>query len=297
VGFMFHPLVLLWSPWLALWTVGRAPRAVRPMASSLLKIGLGAALIVVPWMTLGALMPHLKTTPLPGQVGFLHYWNRADWKMATWDTWWSTRWMNFANTFVPLHGYLADASFNHPKINSAYETSGKLVRFSQLWWNSLPFALGLGLWLVSLAALWRACRLMIATLLVLLVGPALFVTAYWGMDPLGLMRECLHPLFVTILGLICVIASRHGGWIRAVLVHRVTPWLQLPETWLMLWLTTLRNPAPWSAEFTELDGWYLATNTLALLAAAWVLSRVRVAPAAAVASPASVHAQASTPSP
>src|SRR5262245_11835864 len=65
-GFMFHPLVLLWSPWLALWCVGRSERRARPILFSLIRIGAGAAVIVVPWMTIGALMPHLSTTPLPG---------------------------------------------------------------------------------------------------------------------------------------------------------------------------------------------------------------------------------------
>ena len=278
VGFMFHPLVLLWAPWLALWAAGRMPRSFAAMSGALGKIAAGTAVIVVPWMTIGALMPHLSTTPLPGQVGFLRYWTRADWKIATWDTWWSTRWMNFANTFVPLHGYLAEASFNHPKLNSAYEASGRLVRFSQLWWNSLPFAMGLGLWLISLAALWRAARHMLAAVGLLVIAPTVFITAYWGMDPLGLMRECGHPLFVTLIGLTCLAAAHTAGGIRRWLAHPLAPWLQLPETWLMLWLTSRSNPAPWSAEFNHLDGLYLLLNALLLLAAAWIVTRARIEP-------------------
>ncbi len=275
VGFFFHPLVLLWGPWLALWAAGRSERRTAPVVLTLARFGGGAALLVVPWMALGALMPHLPTTPLAGQGGFFRYFARADWKLPTWDTWWQTRWMNFANTFVPLHGYLADASFHHPKLNSAYEASGRLVKFSQLWWNSLPFALGLGLWTLTTAALVRAARPMLAAVLLFVVAPALFTTAYWGMDPLGLMRECGHPLFVAVIAIACVVAAQRGGWLRTALAHPAVPWLQLPETWLMLWLTTLLNPRPWAADYTHLDTLCLALNLAALLAAAFRLALLR----------------------
>ena len=270
VGFLFHPLALLWSPWIGLWAAGRTDRRPVKIVAALLRFGVGVGVLAAPWIALGALMPHLPTTPLAGQAGFLRYWLRADWKIATWDTWWSTRWMNFANTFLPLHLYLDSVSFNHPKLNSAYEKSGTLIRLSQLWWNSLPFGMGVGLWIVSMVALLRALRSLLAPVLLFVIGPALFVTAYWGMDPLGLMRECGHPLFVAIIAITCAFAAQHSGKIRAVLIHRCVPWLQLPETWLMLWLTTLLNPAPWAVESAHLDGFYLVASTLALAAAAYV---------------------------
>jgi hypothetical protein len=275
VGYLYHPLVLLWAPWVALWAAGRAERDVRPIVVTLARYGAGAALVVVPWMALGALVPHSPETGAPGQAGFLVYWARADWHVATWATWWKTRWMNFANTFVPLHVYLADSSFNHPKLGSAYEASGRLVKFSQVWWNSLPFALGLGLWALSLAALGRALRTLRAAAWVLVIAPTIFVVAYWGMDPLGLMRECGHPLFVTLIMLSCVAAAREEGWLRTALPHRAVTWLQLPETWLMLWLTTLANAHPLAAEYNQFDAACLAINALALVAAASVASRAR----------------------
>jgi len=279
-GFLFHPLVLLWGPWLALWIAGRIEGRAAARVLSLARFGAGAALLVVPWMALGALMPHLPTTTLAGQGGFFRYFARADWHYATWDSWWHTRWMNFANTFIPLHGYLADASFNHHRLNSAYEASGRLVKFSQLWWNSLPFALGLGLWAVAMAAMVRAARAVraLAAAVVLFVfAPALLLTAYWGMDPLGLMRECGHPLLIAIVAIACVTAARHGGWLQRVLVHPAVPWLQLPETWLMLWLTTLLNPRPWAADCAHLDSLAFAISVVALAGAAWTLRRARSA--------------------
>ncbi|MSU50224.1 MAG: hypothetical protein EXS37_14255 [Opitutus sp.] len=278
VGFMFHPLALLWGPWLALWSAGRSERNAGAITIALARFGVGAAVLVVPWMALGALMPHLPTTPLAGQGGFFRYFARADWKIPTWETWWQTRWMNFANTFLPLHVYFSDASFHHPKLSSAYEISGKLVRFSQVWWNTLPFGLGLGLWAISVAAVTRSVRALPAATWLFLFAPVLLITAYWGMDPLGLMRECGHPLFVALIAILCVIASHQRGWLHAALAHRAVPWLQLPETWLMLWLTTLLNPQRWTAEFTQLDPLGLAINAFALLAAARTVANARSAP-------------------
>jgi hypothetical protein len=273
VGFLFHPLPLLWAPWVGLWLAGRSERKWRPVIATLLRFGAGAAALVIPWMALGALMPHLPNTPLPGQTGFLRYWVLADWRPATWSTWWTTRWMNFANTFLPLHLYLDDASFNHPKLGSAYEQSSTLVKLAELWWTSLPFGMGLGLWALSLVALIKAARSFTAAVILFVLAPAIFITAYWGMDPLGLMRECGHPLLVAIVAITCAFAARHDGAIRAIVAHPAVPWLQLPETWLMLWLTTLLNPKPWSVAFAQLDSVYFGVSMVALAGAAYVIRR------------------------
>ena len=272
IGFLFHPLALLWSPWLGLWAAGRAERRPTAIFTAGLRFGVGAAALVVPWIILGAIMPHLPTTPLAGQAGFMRYWARADWHIATWDTWWSTRWMNFANTFVPLHLYLDNASFNHRKLSSAYEPSGLLIKLSQLWWNSLPFGMGIGLWALSVVALVRSLGSFLLPVLLFVVAPAIFITAYWGMDPLGLMRECGHPLFVAVIAIMCVFAAKYTGKLQAILSHPVVPWLQLPETWLMLWLTTLNNSKPIAVEFSQLDSVYFMLNGVVLIFTARVIS-------------------------
>jgi hypothetical protein len=298
VGFLFHPLALLWAPWLALWGAGRAIAASRGAAViTLLRFGVGAALLVLPWMALGAWMPHLPDTPFAGQGGFVRYFLLADSNYATWDTWWRTRWMNFANTFIPLHVYFS--GFDHFRFQSAYEPSGRLVKFAFVWWNSLPFGLGLGLWVLSLVALVRAWRVQRAALVLFVIGPALFLTAYWGMDPLGLMRECGHPLFIAILALTCVVAARHHEGLRRVLLHRAVSWLQLPETWLMLWLTTLANRQPWAVDYAHLDPACFAINALALFGAARLLARARgeLSDPAPMPIEASVRPAATTPAP
>ncbi|MBI5767539.1 MAG: hypothetical protein HZA93_07070 [Verrucomicrobia bacterium] len=281
VGFLFHPLVLLWCPWLAVWSAGRSERNATAVATTLLRLGAGAALLVLPWMVIGRLAPHTADAVFAGQGDFLRYWTLADRETATWPTWWHSRWMNFANTFVPLHGYLSEFSFNHFRAQSPYGGTVPIVKFAALWWTSLPLGLGLGLWALSFTALWRALKLLPAATWLFVAAPALLITAYWGMDPLGFMRECGHPLFVAIIVLLCLVAAQTGGWLDRVLSHRVTPWLQLPETWLMLWLTALANHHPWSVEFAHLDPLYVVLNALALALAAWVLSQARPADAGA----------------
>jgi hypothetical protein len=53
------------------------------------------------------------------------------------------------------------------------------------------------------------------------------------------------------------------------------PWLQLPETLVMLWLTTLLNPHPWAVNHADLDACALALNVLALGATAGLLAQSR----------------------
>ena len=51
--------------------------------------------------------------------------------------------------------------------------------------------------------------------------------------------------------------------------------MQLPEAWLVLWLTALANKRPWPVEYNQLDAADLALNAIALVAIAWILSRER----------------------
>ena len=275
VGFLYHPLVLLWAPWLALWWSGNSGRKLKEAATGVLRIGLAAAALVLPWMALGKLMPHLPDTPFAGQGGFLRYWVLADSHIATLETWGRTRWMNFANTFVPLHLFADAESFRHFRFGSAYETSGPAEKTLFLWWNSLPFALGLGLWVASAFAAVRLLRQRIAAAAVLLIGPAVMLVAYWGGDPLGLMRECGHPLFLAAVGVTLWIAARDRGRFAAGLAHPALPWLQLPETLVMLWLATWANAQPHARVQHEFDGAALFLHLACLLGAAAILARAR----------------------
>ncbi len=70
---------------------------------------------------------------------------------------------------------------------------------------------------------------------------------------------------------------RFGGKFSLLVAHPLTPWLQLPETFLMIWLTTYFNPHQPDVAGRELNPLCVAINVLALGAAAWVLSRARKA--------------------
>ena len=98
IGFLYHPMVLLWTPWLALACAASSPRTPKAIAASVTRLAGATAVVVLPWMLLGAVMPHLPETPFAGQGGFLRYWFLADSNLADADAWLRSRWMNFANT-------------------------------------------------------------------------------------------------------------------------------------------------------------------------------------------------------
>ena len=275
VGFLFHPLVLLWTPWLAVAAMVLAPRRPAEMAAAVIRLAAATAAIVLPWMLLGALMPHLPDTPFAGQGGFMRYWLLADSQLTDWDGWLRTRWMNFANTFVPLHLFSDSGSFHHFRFTSAHEASPPAEKTLFLWWNSLPFALGLGLWTAAAVSAKRLIRRHFMAAAVLLLGPAVLLVTYWGGDPLGLMRECGHPLFLSVIGLTIWVAAKDGGRFARIIAHPAVPWLQLPETLVMLWLATWVNAAPYPRMHHQLDWVALAAHLACLLAAAAILARAR----------------------
>ncbi|MDO8539128.1 MAG: hypothetical protein Q7S40_01700 [Opitutaceae bacterium] len=277
LGFLYHPMALLSAPWIALWAVGRAEKNLTARATAVLQVGIGAGVIVLPWMAIAASAPHLPGSVHAGHGLFLRYWVLADYEPATWETWWSTRWRSFADTFIPFRLYLVDR--DHHTLSSVHASSGQLVRFAFSWWNSLPLGLGVGVWALSLIAIARAMRTLSAAVWLLVIGPALMITGYWGAISVGLMRECGHALFVAVIGVTCVAGAWSAGRLGRVLLHPIVPWLQLPETLLMLWLTTFANPHQPSADFADLDWAYFAISVAALVAAAAIIFHARRIPA------------------
>ncbi len=294
IGFLFHPMSALWAPWLALWAAGRHWTAVSPgsvhhptaaprrFTLAGVRFTVAMAALVLPWMAFGAFSPHLPESTHAGQGGFIEYFRLAEYQPATWANWSRTRWNNFANTFVPL--WLFGVNREHSTLSDLFAPSGLLVRFAFSWWNTLPFGAGLALWAVATTTLFIGARRFATAMFLFVIGPALLLTAYWGGPSTGLMRECGHPLLAAVIGLTCVALGcssrgneRHRTTDRlaALLAHRAIPWLQLPETFLMLWLTTLLNPRQVGADPSNLDPLYFAINIAALAAAAWLLARGR----------------------
>jgi hypothetical protein len=277
IGFLYHPLAGLWAPWLALWAATRPGTRFRSATTNTLWMGAGFCGLAGAWMLAGKFAPHLSSSTDAGQLGFLSYFRLADYVPADWSSWWHTRWMNFSNTFVPFWLITHHAD----RLGSVYGPVGWITKFSFSWWNTLPLGMGLLLWAMSLFAAARAVMRFAGAVFVLLVGPALLLVAYWGAHPLGLMRECGHPLFVAIVGMVVLVAARNDGWISRLLAHPVFPWLQVPEQLLMLWLSTWSNPRPASPRFAELDWLYAGVSAAALLGVAWLLARARTGMASA----------------
>jgi hypothetical protein len=282
IGYLFHPLSLLWAPWIALWAGGRSwqtdrnrsgPAALTPLVAAGAAFAAGVLVLVGPWMLAGHLAPHLAGSDQAGQGGFIRYFMMADWEPATVSTWLLTRWQNFSNTFLPLWLPVVNSSLRD--LNSVYAPAGPLVKFAFSWWNTLPLGLGLGVWAGCMLALWRARRQFAAPLLLLFVAPSLLLTVYWGTSPTGLMRECGHPLLVAVIGLTMVALANSPSRLATLATHPAVSWSQLPETFLMLWLTTLANPKQPEVYLRALDPLWFLVNLGALVAIAVLAARTR----------------------
>jgi hypothetical protein len=194
IGYLYHPLAALSAPFLGLWLLGRRTESSwkRRLVTATLFVA-GALTLVVPWQIVGRLQPDDGAN----QDIFVQYFFFADGAHATWRTWLQSRWDNFAHTFIP--GYLFTADPAHESLNSAYGRSDRWVQASFLYWNTLPFALGLPAFCVVAVALAHAARRAFAVVAVTIIGPALFLVAYWGAASTGLMRQCGHALFLSVI--------------------------------------------------------------------------------------------------
>ncbi len=296
VGFLFHPLALLWIPWIAIWLGGRCwsdsssstMRHIKALGSFFLSLGS----IVLTWMIIGQLAPHSSDATAAGQLSFVTYFVSADNAPATWSSWLYSRWLNFSNTFIPF--WLQFSIADHGGLRSIYGPTSSIDRFAFLWWNTLPLGMGLALWVISCFAITKmllrtsltsivivldncfaAIKITLRSAMavgVLLIGPALLLIVYWGASATGLMRECGHPLYVAAIGLTCYQFSRSPGALATFLSQRLFPWLQLPETLSMLWLTTVLNTAAPEHMHAHLDSVYLAGSAATLALAAWYCS-------------------------
>ena len=105
-AFLFHPLALLWAPWISLWLWGRcwvdSPVGTLRHIRTLGGFFLGLGSIALTWMLIGKLLPHPPNATAAGQQSFFAYFVHADNAPATWYSWLHSRWLNFSNTFLPF---------------------------------------------------------------------------------------------------------------------------------------------------------------------------------------------------
>lgn len=224
IGYLFHPSAILAAPFLAFWILGENPSVpwkVRFLRGVGFAISLSA--FVAAWLAVGSLRPKNSA----GQDGFLSYFYLADNHLATWTTWWQSRFDTVTNTFIPFRLLFTDQT--HESLNSIYGLSDGWVHFSFLYWNTLPFALGWPVFIVLGAAIIGACRYEPRIAFSSFLGPAIFLVIYWGCASTGLMRHCGQWLFLSsILLAVWSLRKFEGRWcIPAVLVLTSLPLLVL----------------------------------------------------------------------
>ena len=275
IGYLFHPLVLLTLPFFALGVLLRNPAGARRwrrlIAPAL--FSLAVLLVVVPWMELGRLAP-LRTG---SQTVFFDFFRLSDGKLEpTPAPWWRARWSNFANTFLPFH--LLTVERTHESINSVYGPSPRPVQWAFLYWNTLPFALGLPAFALLSAALASALRRVPGVVLVAYIAPALLLVFYWGAARTGVMRHCGHVLFVTTIVLgTWSLAVVCGNWrrtaVRALLHPLCFAW-RGAEVALMAFGTTLLNARPvWTGPLGWNDAVSLVVAATCLISVVILLAR------------------------
>ena len=227
MGYLFHPLAILSAPAVLLWLtpravlqtkaegVGGAVRSVLALAGSADFFLLGIAGLVLPWALLGKLAP-----PGADQSSFLDYFFMADILPRTLDNWLQVRWDNLAHTFIPFH--LLRAEQSHATLNSIYGLSDGWVHFSYLYWNTLPFGLGLPAYLVVAPGLVVAVAKRPYVALSTFMGPLLILLLYWGITRTGYMRFAGQVLFLTSIVL--------AVWMLSQVRDR---WSKLAVAWLV----------------------------------------------------------------
>jgi len=192
LGYLFHPLALLWTPWIGLWAIRtREPNDTGDPSPR----GAAFAIPLLAWSSPGwppatgfKSSPDRSSRP-QSPSSAIHLGRRPAGAFARWL---HSRWMNFSNTFLPF--WLHFFHEGHADLNSVYGIAGPLVKFAFSWWNTLPLGMGLLLWpSVRLRSFSRWGSFPIAiSVFILRSGGALCL--YWGDKSTGLMRECGHPL-------------------------------------------------------------------------------------------------------
>lgn len=279
LGYLFHPLALLVLPFFGLGLLFRGGpqfRGWRRLAAPS-AFGIAALLFVIPWMLLGRLAP-LRTG---AQMVFFDYFRLSDNQLiSAAGPWWHARWENFANTFLPLHLFAVDRL--HESINSVYGPSDPITQAGFLYWNTLPFALGLPAFVLLVAAIVAAARRAPGVVLVTFVLPTLLLIFYWGAADTGLMRHCGHVLFVTVIvlgvwSLRLHAAKWRGPSIAAFLHPACFAWRGL-EVALMAFGPTLWHARPdWAGPLGWNDTLSLAIALTCLGASVILLARASAA--------------------
>jgi hypothetical protein len=204
-GYLMHPLALIALPTLGLVALLVEYRRTtnlgwgwrRYLGQAVLSggaLGIGTAAVVGIWRGLNR-----------GHTGnghFLRYVLQADAVPdPSFGEWLAARGTSIANTVIPFYRLRDTAD---PSINSIYAPSNDVVHFFFQYWTSLPFSVGIVFFPLLLLGLARATRCAPVATTFLVVVPFLAFAVYWGSYDAGLMREGLHPWFLTALAVWCI---------------------------------------------------------------------------------------------
>jgi hypothetical protein len=231
-AFLVHPLALLSLPLLLLgtcavelapvWTTARWLRSllsdIHLVKTILYRSAIIAGmcgLIYVGWNS-------LSQAPAPRPT-FPAYILLVDGKECTSaNQWLSDRAISFLNTVVPFYLYVFHS--DNWQINSIWGPSPPIVRLYFSYWTTLPFAIGIVIFFPWLWCMTRLARRFWLPFVVFIAFPFIAFAIYWGGSESGLMREGLHPWFLTLFVWLAwgfARAPEIGGWFS-----KVTRWLQ-----------------------------------------------------------------------
>ncbi len=275
LAYLLHPLALFSIPFLGVWLFARAWRESsgwrRLIAPA--RFAGGVLPFMILWLQLGRFAP-LRTG---SQTVFLDFFRLSNGRLeSAASAWWQSRWDNFANTFVPFHLFTVDRA--HESINSVYAPSDAWVQAAFLYWNTLPFAVGLPAFALLLAALITALRRAPGVALVAFIGPSLLMVIYWGAASSGMMRHCGHVLFVSFIVLgVWALHAHAGAWRERALAAFLHPacfaW-RGAEIALMAFGTTLLHARPtWNGPLGWNDGLSVTVAAGCLIGAVILLAR------------------------
>lgn len=244
VGYLCHPLALLYAPFFglgAMWLArdpgpGSTPgEQARRGWGVALAAGLRFALPLLGILGFWRLVGLGDRGTSVGQSIFVQYIfmpsQREGFELARWARF---RLESLLNTLVPF--WLVAFDTADPELNPIRGHSPPVVHFFFQPWNTLPFGFGLLGFVPLCRRLWLAARARAAVFALAALGPLALFTLYWGASLTGMLREGLHPWFLSLVVLAASACPREGrlpAWETFLLTGRAV------EVWLMCFLPTL----------------------------------------------------------
>ncbi len=237
LAYLAHPVALLSVPTLLLLEIAINRIRGRRWAAAVA----GTSLVLIGPL-LGVALWHLYVGG-GAQIDFLRYPGLVDLHPpAGIGAWVAGRWASIANTLVPLHLFLFYR--DHQWVNASRDVmpgpTPTVVQFFFLYWNTVPFAVGIVFFPLLVAGVIRFGIQRPRPFAIAVVAPFLVMSLYWGGAITGMVREGLQSWVVTLLIIFTLAVFWGAGpsWLRGNLV-RVCASARVVEVWLVLLLPTL----------------------------------------------------------